>query len=98
MINREMRKAKLLAFDDSVDGYGRINQGVPQEKDIELTLRIYQHSNVEDVRFNDVTHMALTANKEVTDANKVTIDGITYSIVFVNPEGRLTQLLLKKDG
>lgn len=90
MINREMRKAVLLTYNGDADTYGRINQGEPVERPIELTLRIYQHSSVDDVRFNDVTHTALTDEKEVTDANKIRIDGIVYSIAFVNPEGRLT--------
>lgn len=98
MINREWRKANLLTFDDSIDDYGIPNQGLPQSKEIEITFRLYEHTKVDDIRFNRCTHAALTKEKEIKDSNKLEVDGITYSIEFVNAEGRLTQLLLVKDG
>ena len=40
---------------------------------------------------------SLTFEKTITDADKLLIGDDTYAICFVNPEGRLTQLFLKKD-
>lgn len=97
MINREMRPAAVLSYEDSLDEYGQSNTGVPTERMIELTLRIHQHTKVEDIRFNEVTHSALTFDKSIIDANKIRIGDDTYSIEFVNPEGRLTQLFLKHE-
>lgn len=97
MINREMRPAAVLTYGDSVDEYGQINAGVPTERMIEITLRLYQHTKVEDIRFNEVTHSALTVDKTITDANKIRVDNAIYSIEFVNPEGRLTQVFLKRE-
>lgn len=97
MINREMRQAVLLTFDDSLDEYGQPNTSFPTERMIELALRIYQHTKVEDIRFNEVTHSALTLDKSITDANKIRIGDDTYSIEFVNPEGRLAQVFLKHE-
>lgn len=97
MINRQMILAELLSYNGEPDEYGQMNTGEPTSQPIELTLTIYNHSKVEDVRFNNVTHTALTKNKEVTDANKIRIGENMYLIEFVNPDGRLAQLFLKKE-
>lgn len=97
MINREMRTAAVLVYDDSLDEYGQPKKGIPTERQIELTLRVYQHANVDDIRFNEVTHSALTYDKTITDANKIRIDEDIYSIQYVNTEGRLTQVFLKHE-
>lgn len=92
-----MISAELLTFDGTLDEYGQPNTKNPTVTPIELTLTIYNQKRVEDVRFNDVTHTALTKNKEVTDANKIRIGEDMYLIEFVNPDGRLAQLFLKKE-
>ena len=97
MINREMVKAFILTYSEESDAYGELNTGEPTKEECEVTLRIYNHSKVEDIRFNDVTHTSLIKNKTITDANKLQIGDKIYSIEFVNPEGRFTQLFLKED-
>lgn len=96
MINREMRKAYVLTYDNSLDEYGQPNKGTPTERPIELTFKLFNHSKVDDIRFNDVTHIALTNDRNINDANKIRIDNNDYSIMFVNADGRLVQLLLKR--
>ena len=98
MINREMIKAILLSYEDNPDEYGQVKQNTPNKRTIEITKpRLYKHTNVEDIRFNEVEDSSLTFEKTITDADKLLIGDDTYSICFVNPEGRLTQLFLKKD-
>lgn len=94
MINREMRKANLITYAPGVDEYGQPRKGEQSKRDIELTFRIYSHSPVEDIRFNEVTHTGLTADKTITDTNAIELEGKTYNIKFVNPEGRFAQLFM----
>lgn len=96
MINRELRSAAVITFDDYIDEYGQPNKGAATERSIELTLRLYQHKQVEDIRFTDVTHIALTQDRAITDADHIRVDDKEYSIEFVNGEGRLVQLFLKE--
>ncbi len=96
MINREMRKAQVLTYDTGLDEYGQPNKGAPTERPIELTFKLFNHRKVEDIRFNDVTHIALTFDRSITDASKIRIDGNDYSIEFVNADARLVQLYLKR--
>ena len=56
MINREMIPAVLLTYDDSLDEYGQPRMTVPSKSDIEITEpKIYKHSPVEDIRFNEIS-------------------------------------------
>ena len=96
MINREMRTALVTSCSKELDAYGVPIEN-PQSRTIEVTLKLYQHSRVEDIRFNDVTHLALTFDKQITDADKLQIDGKTYKVEFVNNEGRLAQVFLKHE-
>lgn len=97
MINRELIKGKLITYDDSTDEYGQINKGSFTEKEIQLTLKNYKHTKVEDIRFNDVTHISLTKERDINDSNKIKIGETLYSIAFVNDDGRLSEIFLKRD-
>lgn len=97
MINREMIPAVLLTYDDSLDEYGQPRMTVPSKSDIEITEpKIYKHSPVEDIRFNEIEYIALTFDKSITDVNEISIGDDTYRICFTNPQGRLNQLFLKR--
>ena len=97
MINRELRLAYVLIYDDTLDEYGQPNMGKKKKRECEVTLKIYRHTKEEDIRFNDVTHISLTYDKTITDANKIEIDGDIYDVQFVNPDGRLAEIYLKKE-
>lgn len=97
MINREMIPAVLLTYDGSLDEYGQPRKDVPSKGSIEITEpKIYKHSPVEDIRFNDVEYTSLTFYKSITDENEIFVNDKTYTICFVNPQGRLAQLFLKE--
>ena len=97
MINREMIKAILLSYEDNPDEYGQVKQNTPNKRTIEITKpKLYKHTNVEDIRFNEIEYIALTFDKSITDANEISIGDDTYRICFVNPQGRLNQLFLKR--
>lgn len=97
MINRELRQAYVLSYDDTLDEYGQPNMGEPKKRECEVTLRIYRHTREEDIRFNDVTHISLTPDKTITDSNKIEINGEIYDVQFINPDGRLAEVFLKKE-
>lgn len=98
MINRELITVQLLTYDDSTDDYGQPKVNTPSKRTIEITVpKLYKHSAVEDIRFNEVEYSSLTFEKSITDANKILYDEKIYSICFVNSEGRLSQVFLKLD-
>ena len=97
MINREKIPAVLLTYDDSLDEYGQPRKSIPDKREVEITEpKIYKHSPVEDVRFNDVEYLSLTLDKSIDDSNELIINEKRYRICFTIPQGRLNQLFLKE--
>lgn len=93
MINREFRKCALRHYAGE-DEYGQQLAFVESERPIEATFNIYTHGETADIRFQDITHISLTKDKEICDADTLTFDGVEYKVQFVNPYGRLTQVFL----
>lgn len=97
MINREMVQATLLTYAETLDALGQKRKASPSEASIEVTKpKLYNHSQVEDIRFQDVTDTCLSFNKNITEKNEIKIGNTVYLVNFVNNEGRLSQLFLKK--
>ena len=93
MINREMRQATVKTY-SGVDEYGQMMTTATGSRTIDVTFGIYNHNQASDVRYQEVTHTALTADKEITDKDTLEIDGVEYKVFFVNPFGRMTQVFL----
>lgn len=93
MINREFRKCVLRHYAGENE-YGQQLAFVEWERPIEATFNIYTHGETIDVRFQKVTHISLTKEKGISDADTLTFDGVEYKVQFVNPYGRLTELFL----
>ena len=97
MINRELIPAVLLTYDGSLDAYGQPRTNTPTEKAIQVTEpKLYRHTPVEDIRFEDVTDTCLTPDKNIKDSCEIKVRDITYRITFVINTGRLSQLFLVK--
>lgn len=94
MINREWTNATILSYTQNKDAYGQRTIS-NQSRDIEIVLRLYQHNMVSDIRYNDATHLALTADKQVNDSDEVVVDGKTYKVIYVIPSPRLNTLIMK---
>ena len=92
MINREMRPAVLRTY-GGVNEYGQQLSSLLDETIIEVAFGLYTHQSSNDVRYQNITHYALT-KADVNDKQKLVIDGVVYKVMFVNPFGRMKQLLL----
>lgn len=92
MYNRELIKATVQYF-DGVDEYGQQLSNQQKEKQVELAFGLYQHTKTDDVRYQNITHYALTKDRTITDKCYLVIDGKKYKVMFVNDKGRLVHLL-----
>ena len=95
VINRSMRQAVMYRYFDP-DEYGQPTLDTSNPQTIELTFGLYNHTEVEDVRYQDVEYTGLTRS-EVTDKNVIQLDGKNYKVKFVNPYGRMKHVLLVGD-
>ena len=96
MINNEMVSVVVKEFVTGTDSYGQTRQGAAAERNVDMMLKLYNHSNTSDVRYADVEMIGLTSDKTITDKNVIVAAAHTYNVLFVNNAGRLAQIFLKE--
>lgn len=96
MINNEMISVVVKEYVTGTDSYGQTRQGTAAERNVDMMLKLYNHSNTSDVRYVDVEMIGLTSDKTITDKNVIIAAAQTYSVLFVNNAGRLAQVFLKE--
>lgn len=94
MVNREWVDATVKSYTQSKDVYGQRTVS-NTSRDIEVVLRLFSNNKVDDVRYNDATHLALTADKAVSDSDTLEINGVVYKVLYIVPSPRLNTLILK---
>ena len=95
-ITRELQRATLKDYGLSVDDYGQLEQGIPTQRYIDVTVKIYSQQNVQDPRYVDVELIGLTQDKDVTPGEVLTLASGDYRVKYVVPTGRWTELMLAK--
>lgn len=94
MYNRELRDAVVTTY-SGVDAYGQQLSDAGTTRTIQVAFGILNHSQTDDIRYQNVSHYALTEDREITDKDTLTIDGIEYKVEFVNNYGRLSEVFLR---
>lgn len=98
MINREMRPVSVVSFTAGTDAYGQKRQNGSTTKEVQMVVKVYHQTNVDDIRYNDVTDIGITKATDITDENEIIIDNNRYSVLYVIPSSRYYQILMKKVG
>lgn len=96
MYNRQKTKIEVLQASSERDAYGYKSDEYIPIRTSEAAIMLYAQNNTTDVRYKDVTHTALTSDKNLTDSMRISDKNNTYDIVLVNNTGKLTQLFLKE--
>lgn len=97
MINREWQTVSVVSFTAGGDPYGQRRKTQESTRQVQMAIRIYNQQNVEDIRYNEVSDIGLTWDKEISDKNQIiTADGTHYDILYVIPSSRLYQVLMRK--
>lgn len=95
MYNRELVDAIVTTY-SGIDEYGQqLANANAQTRTIQVAFGILNHSQTDDVRYQNVSHYALTEDRQVTDKDTLTISGIEYKVEFVNNYGRLSEVFLR---
>lgn len=93
MINRELINATVQTY-GGVDAYGQQLSTLQSTRTIDLAFGVLSHTDTTDIRYQDVTHYALTKDITVTDKDIITINNHDYKVKFVNTTNRWTQIYL----
>jgi hypothetical protein len=92
VINRDMREALEFSLGEE-DEYGQATLDEENPITVHLTFGLYNHREVEDVRYQDVEYCGLTYDN-ITDNNVLLLDNKKYKVKFVNPYGRMKEVFL----
>lgn len=92
--NRASRPVIVRTY-GGVSEYGEQLAEIVEERTINGAFGLYSHSNVDDVRYNDVDYYLLTTDRKITTDDKLVVDDKEYKVLFVNNAGRLSQVFVK---
>ena len=95
-ITRELQSATIKAYGLTTDSYGQLEQGTPETRTIDLTVKIYSQQNVQDPRYVDVELVGLTHDRSVVPGEVVSLAQGDYRVKYVIPSSRWIQLMLVK--
>lgn len=95
MINNEMRTVSLLSYASTIDAYGQVRKGTSTSTNIEMMVKTYSQSNVDNPKYVDVELVGLT-KANVSVENRIVIDTIKYDVLFVTKAKRYNEVMLRK--
>lgn len=92
VINRDMRQAQVYKLAGQ-DEYAQPTYETESSQTISLTFGLFNHSPVEDIRYQNVEYTGLTKDL-CAESDLLKIGDNFYRVIFVNPFGRLNQVFL----
>lgn len=96
-VNRTMKIYRLQELQQTRTESGNKRAAWKDAGEILVSIhKVSEQSIPGNVRYGDATHTGLTYCRALRkSAHRLARDGITYEILSVNPESRLTNLILK---
>lgn len=93
MVNRELINATVQTY-GGVDAYGQQLSNLQSSRAITITFGVLTHNTTDDIRYQNVSHYALTKDNEVSDNDVLIINGKKYKVEFISNHKRLNELFL----
>lgn len=96
MINREWQTVNLLTYSTTVDEYGQFRTNTPTSKDIEMVVKIFAQTEVDNPKYVNIEKIGITKEKNISTENEIKIDNQLYVVRFIIPSGKYYQILMEK--
>lgn len=94
MIQREWRKVIETKLSSTTDEYGQIKEDPTTEREIEVVLKQYQATNIQNPLYADITMIALTDDFSVDTDSIITVDGKKYGVKYTIPTRTYLEVFL----
>lgn len=94
LFNRASRPLLVRTY-GGVSEYGEQLADIVKEREIIGSFGLYSHSQVDDIRYSDVEYTILTTDRMITNNDRIVVNDKEYKVLFVNNNGRLSQIFLK---
>ena len=101
MINADMRSYEYYLYTMS-DGYGQQSlikdwQGNPvPQGSIKMAIYTTSQAIQDNINYQDCSYMGLTNDKNINDSYLIQYGNEKLKVLYVNPQGKLKQVFLKK--
>lgn len=96
MINNELKKVQLLSYSSETDEYGQLRQSTPTSIYIDMVIKHFNKTNLEDMRYVDVDVLGLTKYDSITDKNEIKDGNDIYQVLYVLNTSRYNQIFMRK--
>lgn len=94
--SRDRKPVSVLTFTTGKSAYGEIRQTIASSRMVDMDIKLYQQSVIQNPMYNEVEMIGLTEDEAITTENRI-VDGTNeYNVLYVIPSGRLYQVLMKK--
>lgn len=96
MLNNEMKTVKVVTFTTGTDAYGQTRKSGNTQRDIKMLIKVYNQTNVSDIRYVDSEFIGLTNDKLISVSNQIWDGTDKYEVLYIVPTRRMNQIFLKK--
>lgn len=93
MLNREIIDATVETY-GGVDAYGQQLSTLQSSRKIAITFGVLTHTSVDDIRYQNVSHYALTKDNQISDNDILIINDKQYKVEFVINHRRMNEIFL----
>lgn len=97
MYNNEKQTVQVLTYTNELDDYGISRTDTPTTRDIEMYVKVYSQTNVENPKYVDIELIGLTEDNDLSTDNQLVVGGHTYNIKFITPSRRLNQVFMVRE-
>lgn len=95
MINAAMRIYDYYTYGAN-DGYGQPVLSKEVQGSVKMAIHTSSQAIQDNINYQDCSYIGLTYDKTITDAHVIKYGKEKLKVLYVNPEGKLKQVFLKR--
>jgi hypothetical protein len=93
MINARMSDYDYYLLNTD-NGYGQITTDLVKQGTVKLSISTLTQTVTEDLRYSEASYIGLTQDKQINDTYLIQYGNTVLKVLYVNPDGRYTQVFL----
>jgi hypothetical protein len=93
MINARMSDYDYYLLNTD-NGYGQITTDLVKQGTVKLSISTLTQTVTDDLRYSEASYIGLTQDKQINDTYLIQYGNTVLKVLYVNPDGRYTQVFL----
>lgn len=95
MINATMKNYDFFTFGE-VDSYGQQQLSEDVKGSVKMSINLTSQSTQDNINYQDANYIGLTFSTGINDSYVIKYGEEKLKVLYVNPNGRYTQVYLKR--